>query len=97
MLEIRTPASRLTDPETSHLAAEHMNASGKRGHQQRQALELVRKYPNHTSDELADYGVLDRYQLARRLPELETAKLVERGPARRSAKTGRQAQTWHAK
>ena len=36
----------------------------------KQVLELVKKYYRGTSKELADLRTLDRYQLARRLPEL---------------------------
>lgn len=42
-------------------------------------------------------GRLDRYMLNRRLPELETAGLVDRGPARPSSITGRNAATWRVK
>ena len=95
---IQTPIARATDPATSHEAAEHMNATGKRKKQRQIAFEMVRQHPRLTADELALYsGKLDRYQLNRRLPELETAGLVERCQARPSRFTGRNASTWRVK
>ena len=94
---IQTPIARATDQATSHEAAEYMNATGKRKKQQFAALHMVHKYPGLTADELATHGPLDRYQLNRRLPELETAELVERGPTRPSIITGRNAATWRVK
>jgi hypothetical protein len=49
-----------------------------------------------TSAELASTGGLDRYMVARRLPDLNRDGLVSRGQARRCAITGRWAITWGA-
>lgn len=87
--------ARRTDPESSHLAAKHMVESGGLGVQQRIAYNLVRHHPGYTSDELARLGQLDRYQLARRLPELERAGYIQRGHIRKSHITGRPAVTWY--
>src|SRR5690606_10155379 len=91
---IQTPIARRTDPESSHLAAEHVTRSGARAHQQAQAVAAVRAYPGCTSFELATRTDLDRYMLARRLPECVTAGAVRKGPAKRCSVTGRQALTW---
>lgn len=91
------PLARRTDPESSHIAARSMVASGALSDQQRISVALVRAYPNHTSDELAALGTLDRYQLARRLPEVERLGFVERGAIRKSNTTGRPSCTWHPK
>jgi len=91
---VETPASRATDPVTSHLAAEQHTASGARAHQQRQALAAVRQFPGRTSFELAMVTDMDRYMLARRLPEVETAGEVVKGHPKRCSVTGRQAVTW---
>lgn len=48
----------------------------------------------HTSFELALLTDLDRYMLARRLPECETAGRVRRGAMRRCTVTGRLAMEW---
>lgn len=86
--------ARSTDPTTSWVAAEQIVSSGKAALQQSTALEAVKANPGHTSAELARYCSLDRYQLARRLPELEEAGRVVRGPARKCLATGNSATTW---
>jgi hypothetical protein len=91
---VATPAARRTDPESSHQAAEIHALSGKRAHQQDQAAAAVRQFPGLTSLELAGMTGLDRYMLARRLPECETAGRVRRGPMRHCAVTGRLAMEW---
>lgn len=42
------------------------------------AFELVKQFPGRTSKELAKLGTLDRYQIARRLPELAGMGKVRR-------------------
>lgn len=91
---VATPAARRTDPESSHQAAEIHTLSGKRAHQQDQAAAAVRKFPGRTSFELATCTDLDRYMLARRLPECETAGRVRRGAQRACSVTGRLAMEW---
>lgn len=91
---VATPAARRTDPESSHQAAEIHTLSGKRAHQQDQAAAAVRQFPGRTSFELALCTDLDRYMLARRLPECETAGRVRRGPMRACTVTGRLAMEW---
>jgi len=63
-------ASRKTDPESSRRAAREIERSGVLKGQRLLCLELVQKYPGRSSKELSTLGSLDRYQLARRLPEL---------------------------
>lgn len=96
MMRVETPAARATDPTTSHLAAAEHTASGKRGHQQAQAVAAVRAFPGRTSFELALATDLDRYMLARRLPECETGRAVKRGEPKRCSVTGKLAMTWYA-
>lgn len=90
-----TPIARKSDGVTSHAAANEVTRSGQRARQQHAVLTLVRRYPNHTSNELSRYGV-DRYAIARRLPELEAAGLIERGHPRRCEVSGKLATTWAA-
>lgn len=92
--QVETPAARRTDPNTSHLAAEQHTASGRRGQQQAQAIAAVRAFPGMTSFELAMRTNLDRYMLARRLPECVTAGAVRKDEPRICAITGRLATTW---
>lgn len=89
---IDVPRARNTDPETSHEAAAAIAASGDLGRQQAVVLEAVKRWPGLTSLELASRLRLDRYQVARRLPELERAGQVSKGPARRVGK--RSGVTW---
>ena len=63
-------ASRKTDPESSRRAAREIERSGVLKGQRLIALRLVEQYPGRTSKELSQLGTLDRYQLARRLPEM---------------------------
>lgn len=91
---VATPAARRTDPASSHLAAAHITRTGKRSAQQDQATAAVRQFPGHTSFELALLTHLDRYMLARRLPECETAGSVRRSAMRHCTVTGRVAMEW---
>lgn len=96
------PKARRTDPVTSHLAADHAEQAGIIGRQQEIVAELVRKHPGNTSAELAwseDAQGLDRYAIARRLPELarqtqERPALVKQGDKRICSESGRLAVTW---
>lgn len=91
---IATPAARRTDPISSHLAAAQHTASGARSHQQDMAASAVRQFPARTSFELAMATGIDRYMLARRLPECALAGRVARGPMRHCSVTGRMAMEW---
>lgn len=86
--------ARAHDPLPSHLAADYVERSGLAGAQQQMAAALVRKHPGLTSRELAEHGPLDRYDLARRLPECGRARWVRRGEPRRCRQSGRLAATW---
>jgi hypothetical protein len=88
------PIARTTDPVSSHAAASEVTRSGSRLRQQRIALLVVRDYPGNTSREPAGYCMLDRYQLAQRLPELEESHLVRKGPTRECSVGKRIAVTW---
>lgn len=95
-----SPIARRRDPDTSHEAAEHVTASGSRARQQALVIDLVRRYPGHTSAELAikselGGGDVDRWTAARRLPELRKAWLVKNGEPRECGVTGRRALTWY--
>jgi hypothetical protein len=94
----RTPIARATDPKTSHQAAEAVTASGKRDEQIQQVLELVKAHPGSTSLELAQHTkILDRYAIARRLPELEGEKKVYKGVPKEAVIDGKKqknAVTW---
>lgn len=86
--------ARTTDPVSSHLAGDDIESSGIAGNQRRLVLALVKNYPNKTSHELALHSHLDRYQIARRLPEIH---LIEKGPVRTCAVSKRTCVTWRMK
>ncbi len=80
------------DPVTSHAAAAQVEASGVAGRQRAAVLELVRRWPGLTSIELAGRSQdLDRWQLARRLPEL-APDFARQGPPKLFG--GRSHVTW---
>jgi hypothetical protein len=91
---VETPIARARDPESSHRAAAEITTSGTRAHQQAQTVAAVRAFPGCTSQELSERTGLERYMLARRLPEAVTAGRVRKGEQRTCAVTGRLALTW---
>ncbi|MEN5419019.1 winged helix-turn-helix domain-containing protein [Stenotrophomonas sp. TWI169] len=90
---MNTPA-RSTDIETSHAAAAYVVRSGLQAAQQDQAAGAVTAHPGMTSNELSQATSLDRYMLARRLPELMKEGRVWRGPNKPCSVSGRTACTW---
>lgn len=87
------PAARNTDPSTSHEAAAALEASGRRQAQRARVRRAVHDYPGRTSAELAEAIDMDRYAVARRLPELEPLR-VHKGEPRTCSIQGRRAVTW---
>lgn len=91
-MNIQTPAARNTDPQSSHIAAKRVTLSGIRANQQIEVFRLVKKYPGLTSAELSrKTKKLDRYQIARRLPEL---KGVRKGVPRHCGISKQSCDTW---
>ena len=88
------PLARASDPITSHIAGEEHVLSGRwRGDAER-VLEALRYWPGRTSRELAERSGLDRYLVARRLPDLKETGHVERGEKRQCAIGRCLALTW---
>jgi len=92
-MNIQTPHSRSTDPEASHMAGEKITKSGKRFTQQQQVKELVQDYPGCTAPELASFCNLDRYQVNRRLSDLDDISIVK-GPTRKCKELDSVCSTW---
>jgi hypothetical protein len=88
------PLARWSDPVTSYVAGERFARSGKLKGQMLLVLLALRKWPNKTSAELARLAGLDRYAVARRLPNLSARGLAVRGPARRCSVTHAECITW---
>lgn len=86
--------ARSSDIGTSHAAAQHVVSSGLQAHQQDQTARAVTAHAGMTSNELAQATGLDRYMLARRLPELMKDGRVWRGPNKPCPVSGRTACTW---
>ena len=74
--ECLPPRSRTKDPLSSKRAEADAKHSGVMRGQRVIALSMVEANPGETSKRLGEIGPLDRYQLARRLPELLKMKLV---------------------
>lgn len=72
------PRARREDSRSSHEAAAEVERSGRAAHQAAQVLAAVRLWPLSTSHELAEAARMDRYALARRLPELAATGAVRR-------------------
>ena len=94
LFDNREPLAANRDPITSHLAASQLTQSGARGKQKQRVLEALRSYPGRTSAELALAAALDRYLVARRLPDLRSDGLAQQGAIRQCGVTGKQAVTW---
>jgi hypothetical protein len=86
--------ARRTDPSSSHDAAQEMVESGALNAQCRIVYAALVSYPNHTSAEIAKLASLDRYMVARRLPDLAKRRLVYRGKKRRCQAKGSLAVEW---
>lgn len=84
------PRSRRKDPPSSKRAEDQIRKSGAMTGQRLIAFDLVKQFPGRTSKELAGLGTLDRYQLARRLPELLSMGKV------RATQFGKEDQKWWA-
>ena len=74
--------ARTTDPDSSHLAADKLEASGAAQRQRDDALALVKRWPGMSANELARLSQAKcascaRNMLSRRLAELRTEGLVE--------------------
>ena len=96
---MNSPLARNTDPITSDIAAEKLVASGKHNFQKTQTYNALKRYKqrkdeNPTSAELAYFSGLDRYMVARRLPDLQKNGLVRKVDRRVCSVTTNPAVTW---
>lgn len=89
-----TTHARTTDDVTSHEAAARMVASGLLNKQCREVLAALRKYPGRTSAELARDSGLERYKVARRLPDLRDQGFARKGGSRKCTHGQYRAVTW---
>ncbi len=87
--------SRLSDPPTSHAAAEAIERSGCASRHRLRCLAQVRRTPGMTAAEIARVIGLEHHAPSRRLPELRDAGLVINGPARICVAKSRLSLTWY--
>lgn len=88
--------ARAYDLSSSHAAADAIETSGKAQHHREILLAVVREHPGLTSAEITQYCELDRWQVARRLPELRNGKLVYNSDKKRECRMlGSLAFEWH--
>ncbi len=92
--ENKAPIVGSKDPVTSAMAARELEDSGARDCQKRDVYLAVKRFPDRTSAELAVITGMDRYMLARRLPDLRVDGLIENPGKKICLKTGRLAVTW---
>ena len=86
--------ARASDPDTSHLAADAVEASGAAKKQRATCLDVVRLVPGLTAAEIALRCGLERHVPSRRLPELRAAGRVKNGIERTCRVTGTRCLTW---
>lgn len=87
------PMARIADPETSHAAAEAIQAKLPELH--RWTVQCVRETPGLTAGELGQrWCATDPRKIGRRLHECEEMGWLRRGPSRNCSKSGRSCETW---
>jgi hypothetical protein len=91
--------ARRSDPESSKEAAQRANASGSVKANVQRVIDLVWVKPGCTSRELAEIqnAGLDRYEIARRLPDAEELGAVRKGAKRKCRVARTSAVTWWPK
>lgn len=94
--ENRAPIVGSKDPSTSAMAARELEESGARDSQKRDVYLACKSHPDRTSAELAVIARMDRYMVARRLPDLRADGWVENPGKKVCLITGRMAVTWRA-
>lgn len=88
------PLHRRTDPPSSKEAAHKQVSSGRHDAQLVAVLHGVEEYPGRTSRELAELTEMDRYMVARRLPDLNKMSRVIRGRMRKCRAGNALAMVW---
>lgn len=93
------PASRSTDPVTSHAAEAQVNRNGSRRSQIERVVKLVGLFPGRTCQELAqlapraDVQITER-QLSRRLSDAHAENRIIAGQPRKCSISGAHARPW---
>jgi len=85
---------KTNNPVSSKIAGAMIENSGIAENQRAAALNAVKRWPGKTSLELAKLSGLDRYILARRLPEIKELKQGDDRRQRCCRVTGRMSVVW---
>ena len=108
-MDIRTPNSRNTDPMPSHLAGEHITATGNRARHIDIVTRAVEEYPGYTARELSwligrdksldqeTKEALDYVAVGKRLSDAKGVQVRVGGYRPCSLKPGRDVSVWYAK
>jgi hypothetical protein len=88
------PASRHDDPWTSSHAEDEITEDGSRGTMVEVALELVKRNPGKSANELEYIGGFRDGQLRKRLNDLLKLGCVKKAEVHDSSVTGKPNQTW---
>ena len=92
-LDLWTPASRSSDPGTSHEAEKSINKDSTRESNARRLLEIVREKNGLTTGEIGQLvGNMDGWW--KRLSDLKNLGLILQGTPRVWSGTGRKQSTW---
>lgn len=94
--KVDRPLAHRADPLTSFAAGERFERTGRLRGQMLLVLLGLRKWSGKTSAELAQLTGLDRHAVARRLPNLASRGLAERGPERECRICKSKCVTWRA-
>lgn len=86
--------ARATDSSGSHEAAASIVRSGRHAAQKDRTEAAVRRYPGMTSMQLAQATGMDRYMVARRLPDLAKEGRAHRGAKARCPISNITVCTW---
>ena len=91
--------ARNSDPVSSHEAADDIVSSGKLAQQKAVVLNALQMYQRThgpaTSAELAKHYEMDRYMVAKRLPDLEKQELVQKcAEMKKCPVGGKRATAW---
>jgi len=90
------PAARVSDPESSHEAADRMHKSGHAKADHEQILSALRRKDGQTAFEIAAMlgDGWDNVRVSRRMKELEDAGKVKRGNLRATGPWRRRMLSW---
>lgn len=87
---------RKGDPETSRLAAEGVEKTGRAATYRALVLRAIQSRPGRTCGEVAETVGIPRQELSKRFKELEEAGAIRRGEKRQCDVQGTQQLTWWA-